>query len=70
MHLNQFTHSMAASLWVLSSEYVLKHCLEKVKVDTVLIESDTEAKAMLDLIPILNITKLVLGTTKADLRYY
>lgn len=38
--------------------------------DTVLIESDAEAKAMLDLIPILNITKLVLGTTKADLRYY
>lgn len=40
----------------------------KIKVDTVLIESDMEAKALLDLIPILNITKLVLGTTKSSLR--
>ncbi|KAI8524873.1 hypothetical protein RHMOL_Rhmol13G0183400 [Rhododendron molle] len=40
----------------------------KIKVDTILIESDMEAKALLDLIPILNITKLVLGTTKSSLR--
>lgn len=40
----------------------------EVKVDTILIESDMEAKAILDLIPILNIRKLVLGTTKAILR--
>ncbi|KAL3521803.1 hypothetical protein ACH5RR_014637 [Cinchona calisaya] len=40
----------------------------QVKVDTILIESDMEAKAILDLIPILNIRKLVLGTTKANLR--
>nr|XP_027087544.1 uncharacterized protein LOC113708990 [Coffea arabica] len=41
---------------------------DQVKVDTILIESDAEAKAILDLIPILNIRKLVLGTTKAILR--
>ncbi|XP_021902109.1 U-box domain-containing protein 35 [Carica papaya] len=40
----------------------------KVKVDTILIESDLVAKAILDLIPILNIRKLVLGTTKSTLR--
>ncbi|KAL6990607.1 hypothetical protein U1Q18_008724 [Sarracenia purpurea var. burkii] len=40
----------------------------KVKVDTILIESDMEAKALLDLIPILHIRKLVLGTNKSSLR--
>lgn len=40
----------------------------KVNVDTLLIESDAVAKAILDLIPILNIKKLVLGTTKYSLR--
>ncbi|KAL2495507.1 Adenine nucleotide alpha hydrolase-like superfamily protein [Forsythia ovata] len=40
----------------------------QVKVDTILIESDMEAKAILDLIPILNIRKLVLCTTKSNLR--
>lgn len=40
----------------------------KVKVETILIESDMEAKAILDLIPILNIRKLVLGTSKSTLR--
>ncbi|KDP35524.1 hypothetical protein JCGZ_08962 [Jatropha curcas] len=40
----------------------------KVKVDTILIESDVVAKAILELIPILNIRKLVLGTTKSNLR--
>ncbi|KAJ9186185.1 hypothetical protein P3X46_005717 [Hevea brasiliensis] len=40
----------------------------KVKVDTILIESDMVAKAIMDLIPIFNIRKLVLGTTKSSLR--
>ncbi|GAY35430.1 hypothetical protein CUMW_016330 [Citrus unshiu] len=40
----------------------------KVMVDTVLIESDLVAKAILDLIPVLNIRKLVVGTTKSSLR--
>ncbi|OAY41230.1 U-box domain-containing protein 35 [Manihot esculenta] len=40
----------------------------KVKVDTILVESDMVAKAILDLIPILNIKKLVLGTSKSSLR--
>ncbi|CAA2986804.1 Hypothetical predicted protein [Olea europaea subsp. europaea] len=40
----------------------------QVNVDTILIESDMEAKAILDLIPILNIRKLVLYTTKSNLR--
>lgn len=42
---------------------------EKVKVETILIESETEGKAILDLIPILNIRKLVLGATKSSVRY-
>ncbi|KAH7545402.1 hypothetical protein FEM48_Zijuj01G0089700 [Ziziphus jujuba var. spinosa] len=40
----------------------------KVKVDTVMIESDSVGKAILDLIPILNIRKLVLGTSKSNSR--
>ncbi|KAK7246024.1 hypothetical protein RIF29_40881 [Crotalaria pallida] len=40
----------------------------KVKVDTILIESDLVAKAILDLIPILQIRKLVLGANKSQLR--
>ncbi|KAF3432163.1 hypothetical protein FNV43_RR26902 [Rhamnella rubrinervis] len=40
----------------------------KVKVDTVLIESDMVAKALLDLIPTLNIRKLVVGTNKSNIR--
>ncbi|KAL0300909.1 UNVERIFIED_CONTAM: hypothetical protein Sradi_6367700 [Sesamum radiatum] len=40
----------------------------KIKADTIVIESDTEAKAILDLIPILNIRKLVLGATKSAVR--
>lgn len=42
---------------------------EKVKVETILIERETEGKAILDLIPILNIRKLVLGATKSSVRY-
>ncbi|KAL2245040.1 UNVERIFIED_CONTAM: hypothetical protein Sindi_2772200 [Sesamum indicum] len=41
---------------------------QQVKVETILIESDMEAKAIVDLIPILNIRKLVVGTTKSNLR--
>ncbi|KAK6154584.1 hypothetical protein DH2020_008832 [Rehmannia glutinosa] len=41
----------------------------QVKADTILIESEMEAKAILDLIPILNIRKLVLGATKSTIRY-
>ncbi|KAJ8562625.1 hypothetical protein K7X08_031077 [Anisodus acutangulus] len=41
---------------------------QKVKVDTILIESDMEAKAILNLIPICNIRKLILGTSKANLK--
>ncbi|KAK6133174.1 hypothetical protein DH2020_033064 [Rehmannia glutinosa] len=40
----------------------------QVKADTILIESEMEAKAILDLIPILNIRKLVLGATKSTIR--
>ncbi|XP_059440384.1 U-box domain-containing protein 52-like [Corylus avellana] len=40
----------------------------KVNVDLMLIESDNTVKAILDLIPVLSITKLVLGTTKLSLR--
>ncbi|XP_039070382.1 uncharacterized protein LOC120217269 [Hibiscus syriacus] len=40
----------------------------KVKVDTMLVESDMVAKAIIDLIPILNITKLVVGTRKVKSR--
>ncbi|KAE8715135.1 D6 protein kinase like 2 [Hibiscus syriacus] len=38
----------------------------KVKVDTMLVESDMVAKAIIDLIPILNITKLVVGTSLGE----
>ncbi|XP_068643909.1 U-box domain-containing protein 33-like [Aristolochia californica] len=40
----------------------------QVNVDTILIESDNNSKAILDLIPILNVRKLVLGTTKPSSR--
>lgn len=54
------------------SEYLQKFLSlcssSKVQVETVLIESDMEAKAILDLIPILNIRKLVMGATKSSLR--
>ncbi|PWA77285.1 rossmann-like alpha/beta/alpha sandwich fold protein [Artemisia annua] len=54
------------------SEYLQKFLSlcssSKVQVETVLIESDMEAKAILDLIPILNIRKLVLGATKSSIR--
>ncbi|CAA2934140.1 Hypothetical predicted protein [Olea europaea subsp. europaea] len=40
----------------------------QVTVDIIPIDSDMEAKAILDLIPVLNIRKLVLCTTKSNLR--
>ncbi|PIN13269.1 hypothetical protein CDL12_14116 [Handroanthus impetiginosus] len=40
----------------------------QVQVDTILIENEMEAKAILDLIPILNIRKLVIGATKSSVR--
>ncbi|KAL3655519.1 hypothetical protein CASFOL_001305 [Castilleja foliolosa] len=43
-------------------------CYANVKADTILIESELEAKAILDLIPILNIRNLVLGATKSTIR--
>jgi hypothetical protein len=46
-----------------------KITLKQVKVDTILIESDTVASAIRDLIPILNIRTLVVGTTKSSVRY-
>ncbi|KAI3838610.1 hypothetical protein MKX03_030376 [Papaver bracteatum] len=48
---------------------ILKLCSGcKVKVDTLLIESNDIAKALIDLIPILNIEKLVIGTKKSSYR--
>jgi len=48
----------------------LQSCsISKVKVDTILIESDLVAKAILDLIPILQITNLIIGANKSHLRY-
>jgi hypothetical protein len=43
--------------------------MKQVKVDLLLGESDQTVKAILDLMPVLSITKLVLGTTKLSLRY-
>ncbi|KEH32699.1 putative aminoacyltransferase, E1 ubiquitin-activating enzyme [Medicago truncatula] len=46
----------------------LQSCsLSKVKVDTILIESDFVAKAILDLIPILQINNLIIGANKSHL---
>ncbi|OWM83332.1 U-box domain-containing protein 35-like [Punica granatum] len=39
-----------------------------VKVDTILIESDMVEKAILDLIPVLNMRQIVLGTPRSSLR--
>lgn len=44
--------------------------MKQVKVDVMLVEGDNITKAILDLIPILNIRKLVLGTTESSLRYH
>lgn len=42
--------------------------MKQVKVDVILIESDMVAKAILELIPVLDITKLVVGTAKSNSR--
>ncbi|XP_004293410.1 PREDICTED: uncharacterized protein LOC101303782 [Fragaria vesca subsp. vesca] len=52
----------------LLQKYIDTCSAAKVSVDTLLIESDMIAKAILDLIPILNIRKLVLGTNKSNSR--
>ncbi|CAH8388730.1 unnamed protein product [Eruca vesicaria subsp. sativa] len=51
--LNKFLHACSAS---------------KVKVETILVESDSVAKALIDLITILHIKKLVLGIDKSNAR--
>ena len=43
--------------------------MKQVKVDTILVESDAVGKAMMDLIAVLNMRKLILGTSKSNLRY-
>lgn len=50
-------------------KFIQSCSLSKVKVDTILIESDFIAKAILDLIPILQISNLVIGVNKVHLRY-
>ncbi|XP_077236550.1 U-box domain-containing protein 33-like [Tasmannia lanceolata] len=46
----------------------LNHCdASKVKAESILVESDLVAKAVVDLIHVLNIRKLVVGTTKSSL---
>ncbi|CAI8615892.1 unnamed protein product [Vicia faba] len=49
-------------------KFIQSCSLSKVKVDTILIESDFVAKAILDLIPILQISNLVIGANKFHLR--
>ncbi|CAK8564051.1 unnamed protein product [Lathyrus sativus] len=49
-------------------KFIQSCSLSKVKVDTILIESDLVAKAILDLIPILQISNLVIGANKFLLR--
>ena len=56
-----FTISPKTKTW---SEKIIK----QVKVDTILIESDLIAKAIIDLIPILQIKKLVIGANKSQIR--
>ncbi|KAI4371185.1 hypothetical protein MLD38_019451 [Melastoma candidum] len=49
-------------------KYLMACGAAKVKVDTILIESDGLANAILELIPVLNIKKIVMGTNKSNLR--
>ncbi|KAI4311856.1 hypothetical protein MLD38_036719 [Melastoma candidum] len=49
-------------------KYLMACTAAKVKVDTILIESDGVANAILELIPVLNIKKIVMGTNKSNLR--
>ncbi|XP_028755014.1 U-box domain-containing protein 35-like [Neltuma alba] len=53
---------------LLLSKFLQLCSSSQVKVDTILIESDTVAKAILELVPILHIQKLVIGTNKSNLR--
>ncbi|KAK7363872.1 hypothetical protein VNO77_06032 [Canavalia gladiata] len=52
----------------LLQKFIQSCSTSKVKVDTILIESDIVAKAILDLIPILQIRNLVIGANKFQLR--
>ncbi|KAF3969444.1 hypothetical protein CMV_006774 [Castanea mollissima] len=52
----------------LLQEFLNKCSASKVKVDVVLIESSSIAKAIVEIIPILKIRKLVIGTTQSSLR--
>lgn len=45
------------------------YTMKQARAETIIVESDLVAKAILDLIPTLGITKLVVGTTKSSLRY-
>ncbi|GAV86432.1 Usp domain-containing protein [Cephalotus follicularis] len=52
----------------LLQKYISMCSSSQMKVDTMLIESDAVGKAILDLIPILNIKKLVVGSSKGSAR--
>ncbi|XP_015895492.3 U-box domain-containing protein 35 [Ziziphus jujuba] len=52
----------------LLQSYIEACSAAKVKVDTVIIESDMVSKALIDLIATLNIRKLVVGTSKSNFR--
>ncbi|XP_050288221.1 U-box domain-containing protein 35-like [Quercus robur] len=52
----------------LLQEFLNKCSASKVKVDVVLIESSNIAKAIVEIIPILKIRKLVIGTAQSSLR--
>ncbi|KAM0964469.1 hypothetical protein ACFX1X_020857 [Malus domestica] len=54
--------------WKLLDRYVDACSSAKVKTEIMLVESDTVAKALLDLIPTKNIRNLVVGTTESSLR--
>ncbi|KAK4764591.1 hypothetical protein SAY86_025681 [Trapa natans] len=66
--LNSYTSQETAKRRDLLQKFFNSCVASQVKVDTVLIESDTVAKAIIHLIPVLNITKLVVGTSKSSLR--
>ncbi|XP_043725583.1 U-box domain-containing protein 33-like [Telopea speciosissima] len=52
----------------LLQKYITLCSQAKVAVDTILIESDFTAKAILELIPVLNITSLIMGTKRLPSR--
>ncbi|CAN1813599.1 U-box domain-containing protein 33 [Linum perenne] len=52
----------------LLQKFITMCSASKVKVETLLIESDVPGRAIIDLIPILNIKNLVLGTNKSNVK--